>query len=227
MIQIITDDQIQKFTLNCKNVNILSNKEEKTPVNKENNVINLSYINNNKSQKTSIAEILFNKEKNFIKRLLVEKKINNAKVKMSCGTKNKLSVVTFKNQGDQNGVEKKFVTNFSNFVSNKDEYKLEFRFNDKIDIILGGKYMNFDEFQKLFDSNKMKIECEFKFYSVIYKAENFINIANRLKLLKIVILELHGDDKLLSNYKSESYFYNKKTTNKKIAVNNIMKLLTK
>lgn len=231
MIQIITDDHTQKITLNCKDIQLLSNNEQNSPVNKEKNVINLAYINNNESanktsNKTTIAKILFDKEKYYTKRLLIEKNIGKASVKMTNGAKNDLSVVSFKNENTE---EKKFVSGFKNFISTKNEYKLYFRFNDKLDINIGGKFVNFDEFQKMFGLNKIKMEFEFKFYSVVYKTQEKTNVVNRLKLLSVKILEMSGNSEILNEYKNIDSFYDKKkyTTTKKTAVNNIMQLLTK
>lgn len=212
MIQIITDSETQKFTFNCTKIEVESNKEEISPVNKESNAINLRHNDTNKT----LSFILFDREKKYVKRLCEEKQIKDAFVKMTNGDKKKI---------DENcaiiGI---------NINKNKNTYSnVKFRFNEKLDISLGGKEINIEEFKKIFESKTVKIECEFKFYSVIYKTQEKTNIINRMKITCIKILEIFGEYKLVQNYKNFDSFYEKKkyTTNKKTAVNNIMKLLIK
>jgi hypothetical protein len=209
MIQIVTDNETQKFTFNCTKILVETNKEELSPVNKDSNTINISYDD----IKKTFSSILLDKEKKYIKRLCEEKQIKDVFVKMSNGDKKKI-----------NGDNIIFGMGKNSYYSD-----IKFRFNDKLDIVLGGKEINIDEFKKICESKKIKIECEFKFYSVIYKTQEKTNIMNRMKILNIKILEMFGEHELIQNYKNYDCFYDKKkyTTSKKTAVNNIMKLLIK
>lgn len=200
MIQIISDNKTKSNVFNCSKIDI---KDEQTSsINKETKSIDIDI---------DIKETYhWDKEVNYIYELC--EKISEKHIYVK---------TTF-------GVTKR--TKINGKLNNKQPHsnKLTFRFNDKLEIIMGGKKISIEEFKKICELKKVKIECEFNFYSIVYKTQEEPTIINRLKLKKIKILEIKGEETQIKNFKSyDSLCETKNYVTKKEAVTNIMKLLAK
>lgn len=200
MIQIISDKKLQKYIFDCSKIDIKD--EQISPINKETKNISIDINPKN--------NYYWDEEKKYTEELCEKISVNDVFIRTSFGITKKINTT-----GEFN----------KKFCGGKN---LTFRFDDKLQFIMSGKKIAIEDFKKICKLKKVKIECEFNFYSVVYKTQEKTNITNKLKLTKIKVLEISGEEKQIKNYKSyDSLCEIKNYTTKKEAVTNIMKLLAK